>query len=258
VNARNRDGCAVSACGDRRECGGRVPAAVCRAVRRRCTKPRPMAHSTPSPSCCCAAPAGPSRPNTAGNAALRRTAEPKPQQPRACRWTPKQCANVYGRLARYEAAEWEVHSARRLPPPAHPPSALRPIPLRAAGADGSAVGARRRRSPIQRAGRRSPTQHSHVTDALAARLVVHYCTRGSRCRAHRARAAAADGGSAKHCCGGTGTERTVNLARATRRSASWPLRLPTQPTVGLGAAVQSGASGKDGGASTRRARRSAQ
>ena len=52
------------------------PAAVGRAGRRRCTWPRTMAIRHPSRSCCCAAPTGPSR-TTSGNAALRRTAEPK-------------------------------------------------------------------------------------------------------------------------------------------------------------------------------------
>ena len=87
------------------ECGGRVPAAVCRAGIRRCTRPRAMAHPTPSPSSSCAAPTGPSRTSSSGNAALRRTDELKPQQPRACRRTPKQWAETFGKLAQYEAAE---------------------------------------------------------------------------------------------------------------------------------------------------------
>ncbi len=93
VNARTDDGCAVCACGESAvSAAGRVPASVCRAGRRRCTWPRTMSNPTmsrcrigsclamaiPQPlrSCCCAAPTGPSR-TTAGNAALRRTAEPK-------------------------------------------------------------------------------------------------------------------------------------------------------------------------------------
>ena len=100
------------------ECGGRVAAAVCRAGTRRCTWPRPKAILKPSQSSCCAAPTGPSRPTT-GNAALRRTAELKPHQPRARRDTPKQVAEQYGKLAEYEAGESQVHPARRRTAPAH-------------------------------------------------------------------------------------------------------------------------------------------
>ncbi len=47
VNAQNCSGCAVSACGESAdECGGRVPAAVGRAGKRRCTMPRAMAQRT--------------------------------------------------------------------------------------------------------------------------------------------------------------------------------------------------------------------
>jgi hypothetical protein len=77
VNAQDDEWCAVSACGDRPECAGRVPAAVCRAGGRRCTVPCTKAKPTSSPSSCCAAPTGPSR-TSRGDAALRRTAEPKP------------------------------------------------------------------------------------------------------------------------------------------------------------------------------------
>jgi hypothetical protein len=118
VNAQDRGGCAVCACGESAECGGRVAAAVCRAGTRRCTWPRPKAILNPSQSCCCAAPTGPPRPTT-GNAALRRTAEPKPHQPRARRDTPKQVAEQYGKLAEYEAGESQVHPARRLTARAH-------------------------------------------------------------------------------------------------------------------------------------------
>ncbi len=148
LNAEVDDGCAVSACGESAECGSRVPAALGRAGPRRCTMPRPMAIPATSRSYCCAAPTGPSRPNT-GTAALRRTAEPKPQRPRACRYTPKRWAEEFGKLDEYEAGERQVHSARRL---TAPPTA-RPVPPRAAGSDGCAAGARRRRSPIQWAGR---------------------------------------------------------------------------------------------------------
>ena len=45
----------------------------------------------------------------------------KPQQPRARRYTPKQFAEEWGKLAEDQAGEREVHSARRLTVPAHPP-----------------------------------------------------------------------------------------------------------------------------------------
>jgi hypothetical protein len=92
---------------------------------RRCSGPRSMAIPTPSRSCCCAAPTGPSR-TSAGTAALRRTAEPKPQQPRARRRTPKQEAEYFGGLAAYEAGESQVHPARRLTAPAPLPTLLVP------------------------------------------------------------------------------------------------------------------------------------
>jgi hypothetical protein len=116
------------------ECGGRVFAAVCCAGARRCTMPRTMARPTISPSSCCAAPTEPSRPST-GNASLRRTAEPKPQQPRARRDTPKQVAEEYGKLADYEAGERQVQPARCLTVAAPPRPQLVPSVL--------AVGARR-------------------------------------------------------------------------------------------------------------------
>ncbi len=85
----------------------------------------------------------------------------KPQQPRARRRTPKRWAEDHGKLAAYEAGEREVHSARRLTTPAIAP-ASRPIPPHAA----CVVGARRRRSPIQRGGRQQPTQHTHGDERL--------------------------------------------------------------------------------------------
>ena len=203
-----------------RECAGRVPAAVCRAGTRRCTGPRTMDDRTMSPSCCCAAPTGPSRPTT-GTAALRCTAEPKPQQPRACRRTPKQYAERGGKLALYEAAERLVPPAPRLTAPPPPPRARCPIPPNAAGTDGCAVGARRRRSPIQRAGRRRSTRT--VTDALAARLAVHCCTRGLQCRVHLARAAAPIG-SAKRAC--------ARKCSAVRRTARGDIQTRTTHDAG--------------------------
>jgi hypothetical protein len=121
VNALNRAGCAVSACGESAfECGGRVPAAVCRAGARRCTWPRSMAVPKPSRSCCCAAPTGPSR-TTAGTAALRRTAEPKTA---AAARAQAHAEAMGGRL-------WEARGLRggrepgALRPPPHSPRPLR-------------------------------------------------------------------------------------------------------------------------------------
>ncbi len=75
VNAKTDNWCAVCARGESAdECACRVAAAVVRAGTRRCTLPCSIAIPHPSRSCCCAAPTGPSR-TTAGNAALRRTAE---------------------------------------------------------------------------------------------------------------------------------------------------------------------------------------
>ncbi len=197
VNAQNR----YNGCGFFRFGVGGVrrpsPRPVCRAGGRRCTLPRPMADRTRSPSCSCAAPTGPSRTTSTGNAELRRTAD-RNAQPRACRRTPKQSAEDWGELAQYEAAERQVHSARRLP--TRQPPASRAIPPRASCSDGCAVGAHRRRSPNQRGGRQPPTQHFTVTGALAAR--VPYCTRGSKCRAPRARAAAAIGSVPRTARGG--------------------------------------------------------
>jgi hypothetical protein len=59
------------------------------------------------------------------------------------------------------------------------------FPPRAPCADGCASGARRRRSPLQREGGNRLHSTRTVTGARAARLVVHRCTRGSKCRAHR-------------------------------------------------------------------------
>ncbi len=165
VNAQNRWRCAVCACRKSAEIAGRVPAAVCLAGGLRCTGPRSMAIPNPSRSSCCAAPTGPSRTAT-GIAALRCTAEPKPQQPRTRRAKPKRVAEANGKLAEYEAGERLVHLARRLPPP--PTPASRPVPPRAAGADGCAVGARR--ASGHEGDQRSTRT---VTGALAARLVVH-------------------------------------------------------------------------------------
>ncbi len=176
VNAQNDYGCAVCACGESAdECAGRVPAAVGRAGGRRCTLPRTMATPTSSRSCCCAAPTGPFGPTTGNDGAAPHSRNRKPQQPRARRHTPKQWAEWKGKLAEYEAGERQVHSARRLTTPAIPP-ASRPIPPNAPCSDGCAVGARR--SSGQEGN--SPRSTRTVTSALAARLVVHLCTRWSK------------------------------------------------------------------------------
>ena len=125
-----------------------------------------------------------------------------------------------------------MHSARRLP--TRQPPASRAIPPRASCSDGCAVGAHRRRSPNQRGGRQPPTQHFTVTGALAAR--VPYCTRGSRCIARRARAAAAIG-SAKCARARTAVPRTAKggQARSARKRTCRATQCeiafaPTQPT----------------------------
>ena len=153
VNAQDGIGCAVSACGELVECAGRVAAAVGRAGTRRCTAA--MAIRRPSRSCCCAAPTGPSRPS--GNAALRRTAETEDRSSRARAGTRRSdTRNSVGssRNTRQGRGRCTPPAASR-PPPI--PPASRPIPPHAA----CAVGVCRRRSPIQRGGRRQPTQHRH-------------------------------------------------------------------------------------------------
>jgi hypothetical protein len=160
VNAKDCDGCAVCARGVSAECAGRVPAAVGRAGRRRCTLPRPLAIPTTSRSCCCAAPTGPSRKATGGNAALRRTAETETRSSRARagrRRSNGRKSLGSSRPTRRERGRCTPPAASR--PPLTPP-ASRPIPPRAA----CAVGACRRRSPIQRGGRQQPTQHTHCNE----------------------------------------------------------------------------------------------
>ena len=90
-----------------------------------------------------------------------------------------------------------------------------------------AVGARRSSGE----GGNSPRSTRTVTSARAVRLFVHYCTRGSKCRANRARAAASIGG-AKRARARSAVPLTAMWdrpvvhanARATRRSASSPFR----------------------------------
>ncbi len=156
VNAQDIVGCAVCARGESAvECAGRAPAAVGRAGRRRCTMPRTKAILHPSRSCCCAAPTGPSRTNS-GTAALRRTAETENRSSRARAGTRRSNSRKTMGSSRHTRRE----RGRCTPPAASqppPPPASRPIPPHAA----CAVGACRRRSPIQRGGRRQPTQHTH-------------------------------------------------------------------------------------------------
>jgi hypothetical protein len=159
----------------------RVPAAVGRAGSRRCTRLRTKAILHPSRSCCCAAPTGPSR-TTGGTAALRRTAETENRSSRA---------RAGGRRSNWRKSGGSSRSTKRergrctppaASPPRHPPAASRPIPPVAPCSDGRAVGVRRSSGQ----GGNHPHSTPVVTGARAARLVVHYCTRGSKCRAHAA------------------------------------------------------------------------
>jgi hypothetical protein len=108
-----------------------------------------------------------------------------------------------------------VHS--RPPPQTRHPPASRPIPPQASCADGCAdgcaVGARRSSGE----GGNRPHSTRTVTGALAARLVVHRCTRGSKWGAPHARAAAASDSAKcararsavpRAAMGGTGACRT--------------------------------------------------
>jgi hypothetical protein len=123
VHARDCDGCAVCACGESAdECAGRVAAAVGRAGGRRCTMPGSKAIRHPSRSCCCAAPTGPSRTTSSGNAALRRTAETENRSSRA-RAGPRRSNGRNGmgssRPTKRERGRCTPPAASR-PPPTHP------------------------------------------------------------------------------------------------------------------------------------------
>ncbi len=202
----------------------RVAAAVGRAGGRRCTLPRSKAIPHPSRSCCCAAPTGPSR-TTSGTAAPH-SRNRKPQQP------PRAQAHA-------EATGGTVWKARGIPGGreggALPPAASQPRhpPCLAPHPSPRCLCRRRVPSALADPAGREATAHvtRTVTSARAARLVVHYCTRGSKGRAHRALAAAATGGvkraSARSAVPLTamGDRRVVHAnARATRRSASSPFR----------------------------------
>jgi hypothetical protein len=229
VNAQDDYGCAVCARGESAvECAGRAPAAVGRAGTRRCTMPRTVAVRHASRSCCCAAPTGPSRTKT-GTAALRRTAETEKRNGRARAGTRRSDSrNGAGGSRTTRQGRARCTSARRL--------TAAPLPSpNAAGADGCAVGVRRRHSPIQRAGRRRSTPT--VIHALAARLAVHCITGGSKCRARRARAAALIGSAKCARARSTVTRTATGLltsrgdrhgayanTRAARRSAEFAFR----------------------------------
>jgi hypothetical protein len=160
---------------------------------------------------------------------LRCAAQPKPK--------PAAAARVQGDAEATRGTGWEARGLRSgreggaLRPPPHDPH---PPPLPRAPSlpmllvpSVRAVGARRSSGE----GGNSPRSTRTVTGALAARLVVHYCTRGSKCRAHRARADALIG-SAKRARASTAVPRTAMWdrravhanARAARRSASSPFR----------------------------------
>jgi hypothetical protein len=129
---------------------------VRRAGPRRCTMQCAMAKPTTSRSCCCAAPTGPSR-TTLGNAALRRTAEPKPHSSARAGRRQSDWRNGLGgsRSMRWRRGRCTNQPARRLNPP--PAASCAPSPP--ACRDGCASGARRRTPSAHAA--RGGRQHSH-------------------------------------------------------------------------------------------------
>ncbi len=86
-----------------------------------------------------------------------------------------------GELEKYQWAVRQVHARMR---PRRSPSAHSVGARRRRTPSVHAVGALRRCTPIAEGCEAARTRS--VTDARAARLVVHRCTRGSKCRAHRA------------------------------------------------------------------------
>ena len=173
VNAQNSNGCAVSTSASA-ECGGLVPAPPAvqvhaaalgrvqwpiggdrRAAHARRRRGRPELLRV---TLRCAA--QPTEPYSRARAGTRRSNSPKRME---------SSRNGVG------SERSTRRRRRRCTPPAasRPPPASRAIPARAPCADGCAVGVRRRRSPIQRAGGRPPTQHSH-------------CNRRHRCAPRRA------------------------------------------------------------------------
>ena len=137
-----------------------------------------------------------------------------------------------------------MHSARRLTAPPFPlprapslPTLLVPSVF--------AVGARRS------SGEGGDSQRSTrtITSALAARLVVHLCTRGSKCRAHGAHADAVIG-SAKRARARTAVPHTARGDRrvACKRTYHNCAFRPTQPTFKFGAAGRAATFGDERGA----------
>jgi hypothetical protein len=150
VNAQSdHGGCAVSACGES-------------AVSAAAESPPPSAVQGHAAARCRVL--WQNRRHRRAAAARRRRGRPGRQRvPLRCAAQPNRNRNSRARAgARRSNTRKSVGSSRgtrrgraRFTPPAasQPPPTPRPIPGRAAGADGCAVGARRRRSPIQRAGR---------------------------------------------------------------------------------------------------------
>ncbi len=99
----------------------------------------------------------------------------------------------------------------------------------------------------------SPSNTCTVTGAFAARLVVHRCTRESKCTAHRARAVAADQSALVHvvlCRAQRGRDRLMAHANARNNATKCEFAFPpTQPTVGFGVTGRAAPSGEGRGAS---------
>ncbi len=155
---------------------------------------------------------------------LRCAAQPKPnpQQPRACRETPKQQAERNGMLTEYEAGESQVHSARRLTAP--------PPPFNAAGVPTDtpsvlAVGIRRSSGQGADAALALLQAPSPCTIAPAGRSVEHVArelllpSAAQSAHAHAVLCRAQRGGKARST-----RKRTC---RATQCELAVP---PTQPT----------------------------
>ena len=160
---------------------------------------------------------------------LRCAAQPKPKTAAAAR--AQVHAEAMGGILREARGIRGGGEGGALRPPPHDP---RPPPLPRAPSlpellvpSVFAVGARRS------SGEGGDSQRSTrtITSALAARLVEHHCTRGSKCRAHRARADALIG-SAKCARASTAVPRTAMWDRravhahtlAARRNATLPFR----------------------------------
>jgi hypothetical protein len=122
VKARDREGCAVCACGE-----SAVECAAPSHRRRRPCRSTPLhiavfnCHSSSVAELLLRGADGAVQNKFGYRCAAPHSRNRKPQQPRARR-TPKRWAEQFGKLAAYEAGEREVHSARRLTAP--PPSLL--------------------------------------------------------------------------------------------------------------------------------------